>query len=148
MPIGNAQPLRAIPLADLIDVESELLNLSRPLTKDPRQEYPFKQASVKAPVLSECNYEVDGEHSRLFQHDLRNNINLIRNNDRTNTLCFNPQDPTRLPTNTRIGLNSRVFYKDNYVPKVPVPKSQESFIPKFTSTDANGSCMSKDCNLK
>jgi hypothetical protein len=100
-------------ISSIVDQESELLNLTRPLTKNPMEEYPFKQSNVNFhSTLPDCGPDNEIQHSRYTPFTERRDINIIRNNNEG--LCQDPQSLNRIPSNTRSGMNTRLLYRDNY----------------------------------
>jgi hypothetical protein len=110
-PFGQAHD--QTPFAKLVDQESELLNLTRPLTKNPMEEYPFKQSDVSFNNdMVACNTSSESQHSRYTPFNERKDIQIIRNNNEG--LCQDPQSLNRIPSNTRSGMNTRLLYRDNF----------------------------------
>lgn len=136
------------PYANLVDQHSELMNLTRPLTKNPMEEYPFKQANVSFDaVLPDCGSSSESQHARYTPFVERRDIQVIRNNNEG--LCQNPQNFERIPSNTRSGMNTRLLYRDNFkqdnnvtfhdVDQYFAPNGDSSRVPIETFTD-------KPCN--
>jgi len=101
-------------IANIVDHESELKNLTRPLTKNPMEEYPFKQSNVNfQSQMNDCGPSSASEYSRYTPFNERRDIQIIRNNNEG--LCENPQSFNRIPSNTRSGMNTRLLYRDNYI---------------------------------
>lgn len=100
-------------ISSIVDQESELLNLTRPLTKNPMEEYPFNQSNVSfQSTLPDCGPSMETQHSRYAPFTERRDIQIIRNNNEG--LCQDPQSLNRIPSNTRSGMNTRLLYRDNY----------------------------------
>jgi hypothetical protein len=129
-PTGNSHD--KVPYASVVDQESELRNLARPLTKDPSQEYPFKQYDVDfQTTLPDCSPMSTQENSRFTPYIERKDIQVLRNINRSDALCENPQAEFRIPANTRSGMDSRLVYRDNYNPNlssIPLHDADNSFV--------------------
>jgi hypothetical protein len=101
------------PYASIVDQHSELMNLTRPLTKNPLEEYPFKQSNVPFnTLLPDCGASSEAQHGRYTPFTERRDIAIIRNENEG--LCENPQNFDRIISNTRSGMNSRLLYRDNF----------------------------------
>lgn len=113
MTAPSQQSHRQYSISQIVDQESELKNLTRPLTKNPMEEYPFKQSKVNFnSTLPDCGPDTESQHSRYAPFTERRDIQIIRNNNEG--LCVNPQSLNRIPSNTRSGMNTRLLYRDNY----------------------------------
>lgn len=130
-PRGTGQSHDQHYIGDVVDYQNELLGLTRRYSKDPLQQYPFKQAPVEHTYAMECASGMgqEQEHSRLdfYREQNRLDLGLERNDNRG--LCLDKQDPVRIPSNTRHGLNTRLFFRDNFRRSGKLPKSQNNFDP-------------------
>ncbi len=130
----------------LIDTESELKNLNRVLTRDPNYKYlPY------CPNCGECNdstpcgqgvskgcencqpkmYHFNACGNRDEYTRLSNPICTLKETgvNRFDPICMNPQDENRWLQPSEIGINSRMIFKDNSVPCVPIPLDQFLALP-------------------
>ncbi len=115
---GNTKtmPNRPLNMSILVDQESELKGLTRKLTKDITQLYPFKQSKVNMNItVDNCADNNTMQFTRLQPMEINNHINLDRMNpDYSNPEDINKQDLKYLPSNSRQGLNTREIYRDNF----------------------------------
>lgn len=146
-PRGNGQPHDHAYIADIVDYQNEILGLTRRYSKDPMEQYPFKQSNVTHHSAMECASGMGQEqhHSRLdfFREQNRLDLNLERNDNRA--LCLNLQDPSRIPSNTRNGMNTRLFFRDNFKPVAKLPRNQDVFAPSGPSTRQPDQKIGSDC---
>lgn len=146
-PRGNGQPHDQAYIGDIIDYQNEILGLTRRYSKDPMEQYPFKQADVKHYSAMECASGMgqEAEHSRLDFYRERNrlDISLERNNNRG--LCLDLQDSSRIPSNTRNGMNTRLFFRDNFKAKSRKPQEQNAFYPAGKSTRQPSEKLADNC---
>jgi hypothetical protein len=96
-----------------INLESDLLGLTRPLTKDCESNN-FKTAEVKTTPIQYPKCDPFTEQSRVtnpawWYRDLEQNHNYI--------LPLDPQENTCIPFQNN--LSSRILEKDNFVAKIP-----------------------------
>lgn len=105
---------------DMINAESDLFNLIRKDSKDPKQQYPYiKPEYKKQPKIDSCkSTDLSRQYPLLeapaFKREQQIHVN------RFESLCLNPQDMSRIRANSYIGLNSRLFFRDNHKTKNPV----------------------------
>ena len=122
----------------MVDTESDLFNLTRPLSKDPSHRY-------KPCMNDNCIGIINGCEScqpRLYNFpdcQIKNESTRISNPgftlretgvNRFQPLCLNPQDPSRWEHPGEIGINYRMVVKDNHVPCLPHPIDQSPALPK------------------
>lgn len=110
----------------LIDVDSELHNLSRPATNCPAGLYhpstqPFCPTNINFP---DCRQAVATEDTRLSNPPC-----TLRGTgwNRWEWLCQDPQDRVEMPFSWNI--DSKLVAKDNHRPCVPTPLDQTPSIP-------------------
>jgi hypothetical protein len=121
--IGNCTPFERgtmsnTSISSIVDDESELHNLSRTLTKNPQEEFPFKKMPLKfTPKDTSCNLDgfFDGKFTQMSYIENQQDINVERMDK--DTLLTDPQDVEKLPTNTRSGLNTRLYFRDAHPTK-------------------------------
>lgn len=134
-PRGNGQSHDQTFIGDIVEYQNEILGLTRKYSKDPMEQYPFKQAKVSHTSAVECASGMGQEqlHSRLefFREQNRLDLNLERNENRN--LCLNLQDASRIPSNTRNGMNTRLFFRDNFKASPKMPQPQDAFAPSTSS---------------
>ncbi len=109
------------PISQFIDDESELRGQTRPLSKDPAKQMPRKLEYYNSPrhsgKLKDCSIDpfVDAEYTQLIPSRNRQDINLVRMDSKT--LFENPQEMKKISSNTRNGLNTRLYYRDTFKKK-------------------------------
>lgn len=114
--------------ASLIDVDSELIGISRKFTKcrPPITDVPHKQTIV----FPDCTSAVSAESTRLT-----NGPCTLRDNgvNRFTPLCFDPQKTvnTDLPFHARVNL--RLVVKDNHRPCIETPMDPFAAMPPGAS---------------
>lgn len=111
-----------------VDTESELLNLSRPLTKDPGQQFPYKQAPAEHEFTAVENPEVSAKYTRL-DYPAPNREQMVDVN-RFYPLPLNPQALQRIHSNAYVGRNTTLDERDYYRMRVPVLPDQFAAMPK------------------
>ena len=131
-----------------VDIESDLLNLSRPKSKDPAKLYsPTCPDIYKSKEGYPCgggatnNYGLLKTQEKLHHHKesplmmtysrSTNPPSTLRGTgiNRFNPLCLDPQDPTRWEIQTPAMINSSLLHKDNHIPKIPRPFDQKAAWP-------------------
>lgn len=110
----------------LIDVDSELHNLTRPATNCPAGQYapsasPFCRSRTDVP---DCRTTVSSEDTRLTNPPC-----TLRSTgwNRWEWLCTDPQDQVHVPFD--FGIQSKLVAKDNHRPCIPTPLDQTSAFP-------------------
>lgn len=109
---------------ELIDVDSELLGLTRKASQCPGNKYiPSDKEFCKKRTLRECN-DLDPENTRLSNPPctLRG-----RGWNRWEWLCQNPQDKVEMPFDWNI--SNRTIVKDSHRPCIPRPLDQTLALP-------------------
>lgn len=109
---------------EVIDVDSELMNITRPATKCPSGKY--------VPKANEfCTMRMPQDCDGLTREDtkLSNPPCTLRGTgwNRWEWLCQNPQDKALIPFDWNI--NNRLIVKDNHRPCIPDPIDQEVALP-------------------
>lgn len=123
-PGGNTGHTGLLEIGNIVDAESDLHNLNRRLSNDPKQKYPFagKQESHKYTSMCGNPPNFETQHSMLdLPKPNREKSTLIHHYE---TLCLDPQKLTRIHDNTYIGVNTQLWERDNYKPKIPRPLAQ------------------------
>jgi hypothetical protein len=123
----------------IIDIESELFNLTRPYSKNPKYKYQPKCVNKNCiGIINGCD-ECQSKLHNFPDCKIRHEHTLISNPkstlketgiNRFQPLCLNPQDPSRWKHPGEIGINYRLVVKDNHVPCIPRIMDQSLFIPK------------------
>lgn len=114
---------------DMVNAESDLFNLIRKDSKDPKQHYPYiKKEYSNPPKIETCTSTDLSRKYPLLEAPVFKREQSIHV-PRFESLCLNPQDMSRIRSNTYIGLNSRLFFRDNHKTKKPVLKEQKSTLP-------------------
>jgi len=103
---------------DLINIESDLQGVTRKWSKDPKQQYPYKKSAYQAPAApAVCKIETESLSTRLVAPQFKRGQGVNRFYDQ----CLNPQQLNRIRSNMYIGVNTRLYNRDNYVPQIPKP---------------------------
>lgn len=111
--------------ARLVDVDSELMGITRPYSKCKR---PYDCSSSSQPVHHvQCRVELEKESTRLSNPPCTLRCNGV---NRWQTLCHDPQKVAILPFQTLV--NNRIVVKDNHRPCVEVPLDQTAALPPQT----------------
>lgn len=114
---------------DMVNAESDLFNLIRKDSKDPKQQYPYvKKTYQKQPKMETCKTTDLARQYPLLEAPVFKREQSIHV-PRFDSLCLNPQDMSRIRSNSYIGLNSRLFFRDNHQTKKPVLKNQSNGLP-------------------
>lgn len=119
----------------MIDTESELFNITRVLSKDPKFKYHPKCIDLinGNPKCQPNLYHFPIDRNFSYQStrlvDPPSTLREIGVN-RFQPLCMNPQDPCRWEHPGEIGINYRLVAKDNHVPCLPHPIDQTPILPK------------------
>lgn len=104
---------------DMVNAESDLFNLVRKDSKDPRSQYPYVKAEYNnLPKVSACTKTDLARSYPLLDGNQFNREKEIQV-PRFESLCLNPQQMSRIRSNNYIGLNTRLYNRDNYSPNVP-----------------------------
>ena len=118
------------PNSDLVNIESDLHNLPRKNSKDPLTKYPFTQQKYnRIPTLGQCTQTDLSRKYPLLEAPAFKREQSIHV-PRFESLCLNPQQLNRIRSNGVIGLQSRLWHRDNYVPKIPNPRGDHAQ-PKY-----------------
>jgi len=100
-------------ISSIVEDESELLNLTRPVSKDPLQQFPFKQMPLKQITLTNCS-KIPNLYDSTRVNVQENPLTVQIDRMAGASLGFNPQDPNRIDSNTRGGINTRLYSRDTY----------------------------------
>lgn len=121
---------------DMVNAESDLFNLIRKDSKDPQQQYPYiKKTYTNPPKMESCSATDLARKYPLLEAPVFKREQSIQV-QRFESLCLNPQDMSRIRSNSYIGLNSRLFFRDNHKSKNPVLKTQTSGLPTQTEFES------------
>lgn len=103
-------------IADIIDDSSELRGDTRKLSKDPKDMFPFTQQPLtfKNEVSCEPDHFTEARYSHLTADDNQQDINVERST--LEVLHEDPQELYRIQSNSRSGMNTRLFFRDAYTP--------------------------------
>jgi hypothetical protein len=112
--------LRRVPGGAPIDINSDLLGITRPLTKDcTKKEFPF--AGVVFSMKKEyptCGQEITSQsratHPAFLYRDLEQSNRY--------PLFLNPQENVCMPFQNN--LNTQLLERDNFTPKIPCPMNK------------------------
>jgi len=120
----------------LVDTESDLFNINRVLSRDPKFKYvPMCGGRCAGqPDCSECQPKLSHLSECLVRNEstrLTNPKSTLRETgvNRFQPICLDPQDPSRWEHPGEVGINYRMVVKDNHVPCLPHPMDQTSALP-------------------
>lgn len=120
---------------DMINAESDLFNLIRKDSNDPKSQWPNNKPVYKQqPVLKKCEKTDLSRRYPLLEAPMHKREQKI---DRFESLCLDPQALSRITSNQFIGLNTRLYSRDNYQEKLPAPKDQSSALPPHSKKFAS-----------
>jgi hypothetical protein len=125
---------------NIIDMETDLFNINRPLSKNPQSQYHSKCPNNCAMKInkcdkckntlyhfSECSFQ--NENTRLDNPSI--NLREVKiNRFEPFSLCLNPQNIEHIERPSSFWINNRILNKDNYVPRFSKPTDQTVFLPK------------------
>lgn len=132
----------------LVDVESELMRLDQPNSRDPRQRYIPKCPQCKncgqsgypcgGGVVAGCSMcqeklfnfppcHIGTEYTRISNPICTSKETGV---NRFQPLCLNPQDENRWLHPGEVGINYRMVVKDNHRPCIPKPIDQTPLLPR------------------
>lgn len=121
----------------LVDTESDLFNINRVLSRDPKFKYTPACGGRCAGQSSDCQ-ECYPALSHLPECLVRNESTRLINPksnlrgtgvNRFQPICLDPQDPSRWEHPGEIGINYRMVVKDNHVPHIPKLVDQTPALP-------------------
>jgi curved DNA-binding protein CbpA len=121
---------------DMSAIESDLFNLNRKATKDPRGQYPFVKPTYKQkPMIESCSRTA---LSKAYPSLDGNQFNRGKTTQKHvfQSVCLNPQKMNRIRSNNYIGMQTRLYLRDAHQPKVRTPMDQSNSFPqsgKFVS---------------
>lgn len=124
----------------LIDVSSELLNITRKASNCPAEKYiPFKPVCQTIP-LRDCK-PIVAEDTRISNPPC-----TLRSTgwNRWEWLCKNPQDKSLVPFDFNI--SNRIVVKDNHRPCIPNPISVVPALPPLNGSDTLYSEQDSSCS--
>ena len=119
---NNNRTYRISDQSDMVNAESDLFNIIRKDSKDPRTQYPYTKPEYdNLPKLSSCT---KSDLSRVYPLLDGNQFNRSQEIQvqRFESLCLNPQKMSRIRSNNFIGQNTRLYNRDHHKPNVPVVK--------------------------
>ena len=115
---------------DMVNAESDLFNLIRKDSKDPQTQFPYvKKEYQNAPKIDTCKKTDLSRQYPLLEAPAFKREQSVHV-PRFDSLCLNPQDMSRIRANSYIGLNSRLFFRDNHKTQKPVLKEQTKVLPQ------------------
>lgn len=131
--LGEGNAVGVCANTPLIDVDSELMGLTRRASKCPEKQYLPKKDGycvLKSPVS--CRSEYTSEDTRLTNPPCTLRGTGI---NRWEWLCQNPQEDIQVPFETLI--NNRLIVKDNHRPCLPHLMDQSLALPPTCELDEN-----------
>lgn len=122
----------------MVDTESDLWNIGRPLSKDVHRYHPTCIKGDCIGVMNDCDkcqpalshFPLCGmkyESTRLSNPPFTLKETGV---NRFQPICLDPQDRTRWEHPGEVGINYRMVVKDNHVPCMPHPMDQTLALPK------------------
>lgn len=122
----------------LVDVDSELHNLSRPATNCPAGHYhPSSTPFCPGSEFPDCRVGVTTEDTRLSNPPCTLRCTGW---NRWQWLCQDPQERVHMPFSWNI--NSKQIAKDNHRPCIPTPADQSKGLPRDDGTEVR---WAQDC---
>ncbi len=128
---------------DMVNIESDLMNLNRPNTKNPQAKYPFIKPGYSNPPgpLRVCHSQ--GEDFNIVYPKLDGtqfNRSKQIHVQRFESLCLNPQKMNRIRSNNVIGLDTRLYNRDTHKSHKPTTTNKtNSYVPGCTTCHASHS---------
>jgi hypothetical protein len=96
---------------DMVNMESDLFNLSRKNTQNPFQKFPYVQTKyLNEQTIPICETSFNMKYPKLEGSQYNRGKSIIV--PRFESLCLNPQKFTRIRSNNVIGMNTRLFQRD------------------------------------
>ena len=130
---------------DMVNAESDLRNLIRKDSKDPRTQWPYvKPQYDNLPKISSCTKTDLARSYPLLDGNQFNREKEIQV-PRFESLCLNPQQMNRIRSNNFIGLNTRLYNRDQHAPKIPTVKGVQG-LPNQSKAAAYVSPLQKHLN--
>ena len=121
----------------LIDVDSELIGITRKASKCPSKKYlPSNKPFCSTVPLRECN-QLTHEPTRMSNPSCTLRCTGI---NRWVPLCHNPQEQVEIPFSWNV--NNRIVVKDNHRSCVTTPMDQSELLPKPQRQEAPRFCGS------
>lgn len=124
----------------MVDTESDLWNIGRPLSKDVHRYHPTCVKGDCIGVMNDCDqcqpalshFPVCGRKMNYEATRLSNPPFTLKETgvNRFQPICLDPQDRTRWEHPGEVGINYRMVVKDNHVPCMPRPMDQTLSLPK------------------
>lgn len=114
----------------MVAMESDLFNLIRKATKDPRGQFPYVQPTYKQkPMLESCSRT---KLSRKYPTLEGNQFNREKTTDQLvfQQVCLNPQKMNRIRSNNYIGMQTRLYFRDNFKARIPKQINQTAGLPQ------------------
>lgn len=116
---------------DMVNMESDLRNLNRKTSKDPKAQYPFIQKSYTdmSSVVPECplSQTLAPRQTQLEAPTIKREQTV--DIPRFESMCLDPQEFSRIRSNNYIGVETRLYNRDNYKMKKPMPLSVLPVLP-------------------
>lgn len=123
---------------NMVNAESDLWNLMRKDSNDPKSKFPYTKvdhgynAGSGLPRLGGCTKtELTQSHQLLDGNQFKRGQKIAI--PRFESLCLYPQESKRIRSNNYVGLNTRLYNRDNHKPTIPVAKSQMSVLPQASN---------------
>ena len=138
-PGGNNGNTGLMEIGKIVNAESDLYNLNRRLSKDPKQNYPFKGQQEKHQFTALCGDPPNFETRHSMLDSPRPNREKSTLGHHYETLCLDPQKLVRIHDNSYIGRNTQLWERDNYKPRMPTPLNQD-MNPKSTESPKSTQC--------
>lgn len=132
---GQDQQLDITKKNGMVNVESELQNLGRKFSKDPKKQFPFvkSNATSTAPKLATCNETLVTKYSRLEGPTFKRG--LAYGDVNFDVPIMDPQLLKRIHSNTYIGENTHLVSVDDYKIKNQKPLDVSTSLPSNDQFD-------------
>lgn len=119
---ANNRQFRISKRNDMVNIESDLTNRIRKDSKDPRTKFPYTKVSyANPPSIASCT-RTDLSRSYPTLDGSQWNREKQIQVPRFESLCLNPQQISRIRSNNYVGLNTRLYNRDQYQEDMPKVK--------------------------
>ena len=128
---------------DLVNIESDLYGIPRKWSNNPQKKYPYVKTEYKnAPKNpDDCPINNESISTRLIAPQ----FNRSKSINRMIEQCLDPQQLNRIRSNMFIGVNTRLYNRDNYAPVIPTPLGPTGLpTPKDVQPAMNCQCTLAD----
>jgi hypothetical protein len=124
---GQDQQLDISKTNNMVNIESELQNINRKFSKDPKKQFPFVKSNTNNPKLATCNQNLITKYSRLEGPTFKRGVAFGDVN--FDVPIMNPQLLSRIHSNTYVGENTYLTEVDSYKIKTETPLDVTTSLP-------------------